>query len=654
MEIRKKGLSGKGLAKSGSGYRATVENDDLKMDEFTLKREEAKRIAQEKTRAKTLAKQQQIAERIATATEQLSSGIEESSGAAEELNRSMEQIASGAEEASSASEESRAAIVQIEKNAQVNATLSADILSKVNQLKALVGETITGVDSVIAGVNTSADAALDTARLMVQLERQSEEIGNIVQAVVRIADQTNLLALNAAIEAARAGEQGRGFAVVADEVRNLAEISERSAREIKDVVAEIQSSVRNVVAEINNIGKNAKDESEKGKKISVDLATIGASMDKFQKISREMEGGVQKILGESKDFLKMAEAVATASEELTSSAEESRKGTEQQIKAFSEMTTAAQDLAQTAEELKNSTDVQKSAEELASMSEQLSANVEEATSASQELAKAIEQISTATGIQSKEASNGMQMSDSIATVARQVEGNSTDMLKQSESIKVILGENKTGVDQFIINITRAGNENLKAAENIRQLDEKTQKIDKIVEAIMNVTIQTNMLAVSGSIEAARAGEHGRGFSVVAGDIRNLATESAENADKIKDLVRSLQFQVSKNTQDVELAARTALSETERAKISSSNLIKIENDMLVVGKSMDEILQNARESLSAIEQSKKGVDQIGAAAEEAAKSVSQAASAAEEQAKGLQELSQAIEEISSLADELQSN
>ena len=77
-----------------------------------------------------------------------------------------------------------------------------------------------------------------------ELERQSEEIGKIVHAVTRIADQTNLLALNAAIEAARAGEHGKGFAVVADEVRNLAEISEKSARGIQEVVNEIQSQVK--------------------------------------------------------------------------------------------------------------------------------------------------------------------------------------------------------------------------------------------------------------------------------------------------------------------------------------------------------------------------------------------------------------------------
>ena len=97
-----------------------------------------------------------------------------------------------------------------------------------------------------------------------ELERQSEEIGKIVHAVTRIADQTNLLALNAAIEAARAGEHGKGFAVVADEVRNLAEISEKSARGIQEVVNEIQNQVKVVAGDTEAAGKEGPRGSGKG------------------------------------------------------------------------------------------------------------------------------------------------------------------------------------------------------------------------------------------------------------------------------------------------------------------------------------------------------------------------------------------------------
>lgn len=77
--------------------------------------------------------------------------------------------------------------------------------------------------------------------MVVELEKQAASSGDIIKAVARIADQTNLLALNAAIEAARAGQHGKGFAVLADEVRTLAETSEKSAKQIQDLVGKFKS-----------------------------------------------------------------------------------------------------------------------------------------------------------------------------------------------------------------------------------------------------------------------------------------------------------------------------------------------------------------------------------------------------------------------------
>ncbi len=644
-----RGLSGKKLSEPTDNKYSFEKDDDL-----SKKRDDAKKMALEKTKARTLAKQQQASERIATAAEQLSSGIQEGSGAAEELNKSMEQIASGAEEASGASEESRAAVNQIEKNAQVNMDAASDSLKRVNNIVTLIKATTTDIEALITGVNTAADTSIQTAKLMVELEKQSEEIGNIVQAVVRIADQTNLLALNAAIEAARAGEHGVGFAVVADEVRNLAETSEKSARDIKDVISEIQSSVRETVNDINEIGKKAKDESDKGKAITSQLLSIASNMDVFQKQASQSSDGVIEILKDAKEFLKMAESVAAASEQLASSSEEARKGSEQQIKAYAEMASAAEELAATSEELKNSTDITKSAVELASMAEELSANVEESSSAGEELSEAILQIQKASEIQSKDTERGTEISMKLASLAIQVEGNITEMSRLQTAVSTELETNKVEIDKFISNVGKAADDNLDAAKNIRVLDEKARKIDKIVESIMNVTIQTNMLAVSGSIEAARAGEHGKGFSVVANDIRTLANESAANADKIKDLVSGLQQRILKSAQDVEFAGTTAAQQVVNTKKSTANLLLVEKDMNDIAKSMEAMEKNSKESQKAIEQAKKGVEQISSAANEASNAAIQSASAAEEQAKGLQELSQAVEEIAALADELQNN
>jgi methyl-accepting chemotaxis protein len=161
------------------------------------------------------------------------------------------------------------------------------------------------------------------------------------------------------------------------------------------------------------------------------------------------------------------------------------------------------------------------------------------------------------------------------------------------------------------------------------------------------------LAVNGSIEAARAGDFGKGFVVVATDIRNLAHDSAENADRIKDLVKAVQDQIGVVGRDLDEIVGAANVEVEKAKASTANLILIETDILDVEKGANEILAASNEIAAAIGQIKKGIEQISAAAQEADKAATEAASAASQQAQGAEELAAAIEEIASLADELQS-
>jgi methyl-accepting chemotaxis protein len=517
--------------------------------------------------------------------------------------------------------------------------------------KDLVLTSSADIELMIKGIKESAETNMESVKLVGELEKQSNEVGEIVQAVVRIADQTNLLALNAAIEAARAGEHGKGFAVVADEVRNLAETSEKSARSIRELVNEIQSNVKVVVEDIESAGKAANEEVEKAKKTTEDLVKIKEEVELVMAgIIEVSENAVDANKGAG-EFLSIAEQIAAA-EQQSSATEEVEKAIQMQNKAFNELNAGAGDLAQMAEDLKVSTDAQKSSESLAAASEELSANVEEATSTAGEILKAMEQISSGAKSQAELTEKAALLAEKLAVAAKQMSeraGNSADKIAE---LQTLLDSNKVAVDNMIAGISTTAQISLVAAKNIKNLEETTRQIDKIVDAIVNVTIQTNMLAVNGSIEAARAGEFGRGFSVVAGDIRALANESAENTDKIKDLVRGIQNQIQRVSEDTDISSKTSFAEVEKAKKTTHNLNVIEESMMKMLTDAREIQKDSDESLIALEQARKGVDQIATAAQEASSGAQQASVAASEQAKGMQELAEAIEEISGLADELQ--
>lgn len=611
-----------------------------------------KKMADEKARARTLARVQAVSEKLSTATEEVGSAITEATSAVQELEKTMQSIATQTQQASAAAEESRAAINQIEKASDAANKKAEVSLQKINVLSELSAATTRDIENLTKGVNDAGAANLESAKMIVELEKQSEEIGKIVHAVVRIADQTNLLALNAAIEAARAGEHGKGFAVVADEVRNLAEMSEKSARGIQEVVNEIQTQVKVVAADTESAGKKARDEVEKAKAVTATLKKVGEDFILLQDGAQVIGQNATQALSGAKEYLKGAEQIGSAAEEASSACTESQRAVEEQNKAYTEMAQASSSLSEMAETLKTSTNAQKSAEELAAAAEELSANAEEVKASSNQISTAIQQISKAADVAAKACETSLAASQQLDRNGKQMSEGATQGAERGAALQKMLAENRIAVDKMIESIGLAAEASIASAKNVLELEGRTRRIDKIVDAIIMVTVQTRMLAVNGNVEAARAGEYGRGFSVVAGDIRSLANESSENADKIKELVKGIQGQIVKVAGDIQQAGTIAKTEAERAKVSSGNLEKMATDVGMVLAGMKEIAKGAEESMVALQQAVKASNLINNSAEEITKAATEAATAAEQGLTAAQEIAQAVEEIASQADQLQ--
>jgi len=386
--------------------------------------------------------------------------------------------------------------------------------------------------------------------------------------------------------------------------------------------------------------------------ITTDLASIEKDFTEVQKACEIIAKNAAESVVGAKDYLQGSSQIASASEQAASGCVEALKSVEEQAKAYHEMNEAARSLAMQAETLKTSTNAQKSAEELAAASEELSANAEEIKAASSQISAAIEQINKAAKLQASAAESSMEKGKKLDDSAKAMGEKAKMCTDKARAVKDLLTKNKVNVDAMIINIRKTSESAVSSAKNVMELEERTRRIDKIVDSIVMVTVQTNMLAVNGNVEAARAGEFGRGFSVVAGDIRSLANESSQNADRIKDMVKSIQTQIVKVSNDISTAGKKAGEEVERAKISTTNLETIARDADAVMANIEEIAQGAEQSVVALVQANKASLQIGAAAEETARATAEGAAAAEECSKAAQEITQAVEDIASQADELQ--
>ena len=189
----------------------------------------------------------------------------------------------------------------------------------------------------IADVSQEVDSSAQKIQL---LSEQVQQIGNITTVIREVADQTNLLALNAAIEAARAGEQGRGFAVVADEVRKLAERTTLSVREITEMIQTIQIGAVEAVGSMQNSRTRVND--------IVGLATsTSGAMDDIRKSTKVVQQGIQAI----SEALKEQKA---ASNELASSVEVIAQMSEENATAVTSVASSAEQLMNVANSLKAS------------------------------------------------------------------------------------------------------------------------------------------------------------------------------------------------------------------------------------------------------------------------------------------------------------
>jgi methyl-accepting chemotaxis protein len=564
----------------------------------------------------------------------------------------MQQIASGASQASGAAQESQSAVTQIAgrierqgKTAQVSQDKSA-------LLQKLVAEVGQSIAALVSNVGSASERQAESVKMIAELEKQAAKINDAVKAVIRIADQTNLLALNAAIEAARAGRHGKGFAVVADAVRTLAENSEKNAASIEGLIRQIQESAQKIAASVGEAASTARKEVEKGKAVTQQLAQVRDDMAIIYAGAEAMNKAAQEMDVAGTQALKAAQEIATAAEEQSSACDESLKALEQQSKAMSIAEKAAQELDELSEELKSSTDITKSAEGVSASAEELSQSAEELTRSAAEIMTAVQQISDGSKQQASMAEEAAKGIELIESGVRTAESKSKESLERGGAISKVLSANKVAVDQMIVGINDAMSEGRKNLTNIQELETLSGRINKIVDAIANVAIQTSMLAVTGAVEAARAGEYGKGFAVVSTDIQNLANDAAENAEQIKDQVKAIQDQLATVRIDLGQISDNSLQEAERAKKSTSVLVVIEGDMAEVLKGNEAILQAATEIAAASGQARKGIDQIATAAQEAEKAAIQASTAAKQQSQGARELQGAIGEVSSVAEELQ--
>jgi methyl-accepting chemotaxis protein len=592
-----------------------------------------------------------IVERVAAASEQLASGITQSSAAAEELRRSMEQIASGAEEAAGASQEQLAAINRISANLGAVRERANNTRRQTESVQVVLAETALLLSSFARATERNAERQSGSAKAIAELERRAAEISDITRVVSGISDQTNLLALNAAIEAARAGEQGRGFAVVAEEVRALAESSELSAQAIREHADCMQHEVQQISSAVTDAAATAIQEARSGTDLAGRLNTLREDMSSIAAGSDVTLDTTNQAERAAIEAQRGAELVASAAEEQSAAAAEAQSAIQQQAQALEQSQTATQALARQAENLRTAETTASAALDISASAEELSASIQEMSGSAAEIMAAIGQINKGSQQQAaatQQAHAALAQIEKSAVSARE---NVRQAVQKAVAFAGALRDSRSVAEKLVQGVVISLSATKANLQALMRLEAVSRNIEKIVDTVALVAIQTTMLAVSGAVEAARAGNAGRGFALVSGDIRGLARDTTSNVDRIKDTVRNVRDQITVLHRDLEQVIASNEQEVESNKGVIVSLGRLENDLVALSDMNKDISKGAEDILAAITEATSGARQIAAAAEEASMAATQASAASLQQARGAENLAAAIEEIAALTQEL---
>ena len=374
------------------GQTAAVTNRMLAMLHATIESYESARAGL----ADTVGQVKAAAEGLARASDRLNSTATQSGAASAQVARTISQVAAGAgDQARAASETSAAshnlteiiervgegasstrirvdeaaraleattqAIGRAVADSSTMSTLGERVQTALGAGTAAVGETASGMRRIKSSVEA-------TAGRVAELGAKGERIGAIVETIDDIAEQTNLLALNAAIEAARAGEQGKGFAVVADEVRKLAERSSRATREIADLIEEVQTGTKAAVQAMKAGAGEVETGSELAEQAAAALKEIEDATDARDVVLEDMVAAVVEIRSLSSDVVRATDTIAEIATETNAAAAEMGSAADTVGKSVESIAAVSQENSASAEEVSAAT------EEMSAQSEEVVAS----------------------------------------------------------------------------------------------------------------------------------------------------------------------------------------------------------------------------------------------------------------------------------------
>ncbi|NGM70984.1 PAS domain-containing protein [Natronolimnobius sp. AArcel1] len=324
------------LARGDLTVELTVPEPDEEFDEAWATYEEYVSLQRNLEQAvsnirETVATIESVATELADSGSSLGATTEEVTNAIDGIDASSSELANGADEMTTEAQRASESVSDLSASIEEITASIGQINTKTEQVTELANDGVGEADAAVTQIRDANESTAGVAQRIDDLEESMQEVGEIVELINDIADQTNLLALNASIEAATAGEDGDGFAVVANEVKSLAEDSQDSASEIGTIIDDIQAQTADLVRSIREASAEVEDGAdsvadivdrlerinERAARTSEDVAQITDAVESQAQNAEEVSVVIDETAGLSEEMTATTEAVSSSLEEQT-------------------------------------------------------------------------------------------------------------------------------------------------------------------------------------------------------------------------------------------------------------------------------------------------------------------------------------------------